>query len=66
MIFNGEGHELLLCQLLTFRGPPGAVNNVGSLIDPVVFFLMTLTFICVSNELYETAKNQDVSTSSVI
>ena len=29
-------------------------------------FLMTLTFICVSNELYKTAKNQDVSTSSVI
>ena len=29
-------------------------------------FLMTLTFICVSNELYETAKNQDVSTSSSV
>ena len=31
MIFNGEGHELQYCQLPTFRGPPGALNNDRSL-----------------------------------
>ena len=33
VIFNGGGHELLPCQLSTFRGPPGGVNNDRSLID---------------------------------